>query len=192
MVWLPGTVESKNHFAQCRVLSTTQIVFTRQSQSLALYILPSTTVVMWWREMAPEGGIRGLLARDLRCAILPLPVSVSVPLLRLSGHLSILLSNCPCKNFQAGQNLSSVCYHHLQVSPLTLDHIQSGHWSSLVIKLSMPKFGGLSQRATLQTVNISSFTSFTLHCSAGNSNLVTFLGVEGEKAKGSYLRDRNI
>ena len=62
----------------------------------------------------------------------------------------------------------------------------------LVIKLSMPKFGGLSQRATLQKVNISSFTSFTLHCSAGNSNLVTFLGVEGEKAKGSYLRDRNI
>ena len=79
------------------------------------------------REMAPEGGIRGLLARGLRCAILPLPVSVSVPLLRLSGHLSILLSNCPCKNFQAGQHLSSVCYHHLQVSPLTLDHIQ---WSS--------------------------------------------------------------
>ena len=62
----------------------------------------------------------------------------------------------------------------------------------LVIRLSMPKFGGLSQRATLQKVNISSFTSFTLHCSAGNSNLVTFLGVEGEKAKGSYLRDRNI
>ena len=80
--------------------------------------------------MAPEGGIRGLLARGLRCAILPLPVSVSVPLLRLSGHLSILLSNCPCKNFQAGQHLSSVCYHHLQVSPLTLDHILSGHCSS--------------------------------------------------------------
>ena len=80
--------------------------------------------------MAPEGGIRGLLARGLRCAILPLHISVSVPLLRLSGHLSILLSNCPCKNFQAGQHLSSVCYHHLQVSPLTLDHIQSGHWSS--------------------------------------------------------------
>ena len=133
------------------------------------------------REMAPEGGIRGLLARGLRCAILPLPVSVSVPLLRLSGHLSILLSNCPCKNFQAVQHLSSVFYHHLQVSPLTLDHIQSGHWSALdnnVIKLSMRKFGKLSQK-----VNFSSYTSFTLHCSASNTNLVTFSEVGGEKSK---------
>ena len=139
------------------------------------------------REMAPEGGIRGLLAQGLRCAILHLPVSVSVPLLRLSGHLSILLSNCPCKNFQAVQQLSSVCYHHLQVSPLTLDHIQSGHRSSLVIKLSMPKFGELSQK-----VNFSSYTSFTLHCSASNTNLVIFLEVGEKKAKRSYLRDRNI
>ena len=48
----------------------------------------------------------------------------------------------------------------------------------LVIKVSMPKFGELSQK-----VNFSSYTSFTLHCSASNTNLVTFSEVGGEKSK---------
>ena len=151
-------------------------------------ILPSTTVVMWWREMAPEGGIRGLLARGLRCAILPLPVSVSVPLLRLSGHLSILLSNCPCKNFQAGQHLSSVCYHHLQVSPLTLDHIQSGHWSSnLLSKCQCQSLVNYHRRSILAATQV-------LLCIVVQVTQIWwhFPKWGEKKAKRSYLRDRNI
>ena len=178
------------------MLSTKQIVFTRQAQSLALYrgnILPSTTVVMWWREMAPEGGIRGLLARGLRCAILPLPVSVSVPLLRLSGHLSILLSNCPCKNFQAGQHLSSVCYHHLQVPPLTLDHIQSGHWSpNLLSNCQCQSLVDYHKEPHCRSTILAA--SQVLLCIVVQVTQIWwhFWEWREKKAKRSYLRDRNI